>query len=496
MNPLDRLISWVSPGVGLSRVRARAAMDVIESSQRAYEGAKRSRGNGRAPGTSANAEISLAGPELRNRARSLVRNNPHAARMVEVLAGNIVGSGIIPVSKTGDKKLDARVNDLWKRFCDIADADGQLDFYGMQTLAVREMVEGGEVLARFRPRRPKDRLPVPLQLQLFEADHLDSSKDGTVDGEQVVQGVAFDRLGRRSGYWLFSEHPGEARQIRSLQSSRIAAEDILHLYRKQRAGQVRGVTAFAPVIMWMRDLGDFHQAALVKARVEACFGGFVKNPDGDRTPVGKPGVDGDRQRIQSVEPGMLHYLDPGEDVTFAQPTSSPVFDSFMIHTLMAIAVGGGVTYDQLTGDLRQANYSSLRAGKIEFRRLTEQAQYQIVIPMLCSPVWGRFIRVAILAGELDAREGGYPCEWITPANEPIDPVKDLTADILAVRSGRMTLPQFIASWGNDPQTQLAEIKAVNDQLDQLGIVLDVDPRRVARAGTMQTSETPPAAAAE
>ena len=491
MNPLDRLISWVSPSAGLSRVRARTALDVIEG-QRAYEGARRTRGNGRAPATSANAEISLAGGELRNRARSLVRNNPHASRLVEILAGNIVGTGIFPVSKTGDPKTDAVVNGLWKRFIDAVDADGQLDFYGLQNLVVREMVEAGEVVLRFRPRRPRDRLPVPLQMQVMEADHIDSAKDGIVDGERVVQGIAFDGIGRRAGYWLFPEHPGETRQLRSLQSTRVAADEILHVYRKQRAGQVRGVTAFAPIIMPMRDLGDFHQAALVKARVEACFGGFVKNVDGEtQRPLGKAGTDGDRQRIQSVEPGMLHYLEPGEDVTFAQPTSSPVFDSFMVHTLMGIAVGAGVTYDQLTGDLRQANYSSLRAGKIEFRRLTEQAQYLVIIPMLCAPTWQRFIRAAVLAGTLEDRPDGYPCEWITPANEPIDPLKDLTADILAVRSGRMTVPQFMASWGNDPATQMAEIKAANEQLDNLGVVLDVDPRKVARAGTMQPIETVP-----
>lgn len=496
MNPLDRLISWVSPSAGLTRLRARSALDIIEG-QRAYEGARRTRGNGRAPATSANSEIGQSGQELRNRARSLVRNNPYATRLVEIMAANIVGSGIVPVSNTGDPRTDATVNALFARFAETADADGQLDFYGMQTLAVREMVEGGEVLARFRPRRASDRLPVPLQIQVFEADHLDSSRDGDIQGERTVQGVAFDGIGRRSAYWLFPEHPGEARQIRSLQSVRVAAGDILHMYRKQRAGQVRGVTAFAPLIMWLRDLGDFHQAALVKARVEACYGGFVKNVDGDpQRPVGKPGTDADRQRIQSIEPGMLHYLDAGEDITFAQPTSSPVFDSFMLHTLMAIAVGGGVTYDQLTGDLRQANYSSLRAGKIEFRRLTEQAQYHIVIPMLCAPTWRRFIAAATLSGALESRSGGYPCKWITPANEPVDPLKDMTADILAVRSGRMTMHQFIASWGNDPISHLGEIKAANDLLDGMGIVLDTDPRRVARAGTMQPGDAPGTSSAD
>lgn len=493
MNPLDRLVSWVSPQAGLARVRARSALTLIDGATRSYEGAKRRRGNGKAPSTSSNAEIGPAHVELRNRARSLVRNNPHCARVVDIHTGNIVGSGIIPVPKTGSKRANAQVSALWQQFVDTCDADGQLDFYGLQAIAMREMVEAGEVLMRFRPRFASDGLPVPLQLQLLEADHLDSSRDGPLQGPRTVLGVEFDGIGRRAAYWLYPEHPGETRQIRSLQSVRVEAGEIVHLYRKQRAGQVRGVTAFAPVVMMARDLADFHEAAIVKARIEACFAGFVTNQEGDKVNIGTSQGDDAGQRVQTIEPGMLNYLQPGENVTFAQPTASPVFDSFMIHTLMAIAVGAGITYDQLTGDLRQANYSSLRAGKIEFRRLSEQTQHQVFIPMFCAPVWRRFVEAAILAGRLPRREGGYPCEWITPANEPIDPVKDLTADILAVRSGRMTFDQFVASWGNDPATQLSEIKRINALFDADGIILDIDPRKVARTGNAQATQGAPAA---
>jgi capsid protein len=75
-----------------------------------------------------------------------------------------------------------------------------------------------------------------------------------------------------------------------------------------------------------------------------------------------------------------------------------------------------------------------------------------------------------------ARADGYPVEWIMPANEPIDPMKDMQADILAVRSGRMTWPQFVGMWGLDPDTQLDEIEAWFKDIDKRKIVLDTDPR--------------------
>ncbi|UJX46633.1 phage portal protein [Xanthobacter sp. YC-JY1] len=486
MNPLDRVIGFFAPRTALDRARARAALSLVEG-VRGYDGARIGRrGNGRSPSTSANAEIGPAQVRLRNRVRDLVRNNAHAARIVDVLAAHVVGTGIVPVSRTGDAALDKRVNELWAAWSDQCDADEQLDFYGLQTLAVRSMVEAGESLCRFRPRRLDDNLPVPLQLQQLEPDHIDGTKHGLLSAGRDVLGIRFDALGKRQNYWLFRDHPGDS-VATVYESVPVPAAEVLHMYRKLRPGQVRGVTAFAPVVTMARDIADYHEAALVKARIEACFAAFIKSEDNGNggVPVGPETKGAKGERLQSLEPGAIMELRPGEDVTFATPTASSSFDPFMVHSLQAMAAGVGVTYDQVTGDLRQANYSSLRAGKIEFRRLVEQIQYQTVIPMHCAPARRRFIDAAILAGKLPRRAQGYPCEWIPPANEPIDPLKDLTADILAVRSGRMTVPQFIAGWGNDPETQLAEIARVNGLIDGLGLVLDTDPRKTSRAGLTQ-----------
>jgi capsid protein len=262
---------------------------------------------------------------------------------------------------------------------------------------------------------------------------------------------------------------------------KVSSQDVIHLYRKSRIGQVRGVSAFAPVMLQAKDLADLQEATIVKARIEACFAGFITSEEGDGALLGPTTDEG----VQELQPGMLRHLKPGEEIQFANPTSSVSFDPVMLHTLMGIAVGLGLTYDQLTGDLRQANYSSLRAGKIEMRRLVEQVQYQMVIPMLCRPVWRRFIDMCILTGQLRGTIDDYPCEWIAPAHEAIDPEKDLRADILAVRSGRMTHRQFIAAWGNDPDTHLEQLAADNARLDELGLMLDTDPRRMSSAGQIQ-----------
>lgn len=497
MNAIDRLISVFAPRVGLERVRARSALALIASA-RGYDGGKISRRLPTlAPATSANSEMNNASiARLRDRAREMVRNNPYCSRALDIWASNIVGSGIVPASRTGDKARDRRVMDLWQAFVENADADGQLDFYGLQTLAVRSAFEGGDTLTRMRTRRAEDGYLVPLQLQLMEGDQLDSTQHGVINGFKTILGVALSPIGTRNGYWLFPEHPGERGQFQltGLTSNFVPATDVLHLYRKSRIGQVRGVSAFAPVMLQAKDLSDLQEAVVVKARIEACFAGFITSEEGDGAMLGAQSQDADGNQVQELQPGLLRHLKPGEDVTFAQPTSSMSFDPVMLHTLMGIAVGLGLTYDQLTGDLRQANYSSLRAGKIEMRRLVEQVQYQMMVPMFCRPVWRRFIELCILTGQLKGSVADYRCEWIAPAHEAIDPEKDLRADVLAVRSGRMTLRQFIAAWGNDPETHLEQIAADNARIDELGLVLDTDPRKMSIAGQMQSDPNAQAAA--
>ncbi|WP_163070242.1 phage portal protein, partial [Acinetobacter nosocomialis] len=75
-------------------------------------------------------------------------------------------------------------------------------------------VEAGECLVRRRKRFSSDGLPVPMQLQVLEADFLDEARSGKNGKNEIIQGVEFDPVGRRVAYWLFDEHPGSALAMR------------------------------------------------------------------------------------------------------------------------------------------------------------------------------------------------------------------------------------------------------------------------------------------
>ncbi len=98
-----------------------------------------------------------------------------------------------------------------------------------------------------------------------------------------------------------------------------------------------------------------------------------------------------------------------------------------------------------------------------------------------APVYRRLVNRAILAGKLRPRRDGYRLQHVMPAVEPIDPKKDLEADILAVRSGRLSPQEFIGAWGRDWRDVVANTASFFEYLDKQrggnGLALDIDGRK-------------------
>ncbi|MDX2095607.1 MAG: phage portal protein [Alphaproteobacteria bacterium] len=464
---------------------------------RAYEGAKTGRriDDWLTSGASANTEISGAGSRLRERARDLVRNNPYGSKAVEIFVGNAIGTGIIPQARTSSTRLNKQIMDAWELWTSVCDFDGDLDFYGMQALVARAMFESGECFIRFRDTSFVENSVVPFQIQVLESDFLDTTKTNLQSGTNYInQGVEFDAKNRRVAYWMWPQHPGENAITKiSQQSVRVPADQVVHIFRKSRPGQFRGVTAYAPSMVRMRDLDGYDDAELWRKKIEACFAAFVVQNSGADGPIvgnvvvkngqGGSGQPAAPQKVEEFRPGMIEYLQPGEDVRFGNPSSDGNYESYERVQLHAIAAGLGITYEQLTGDLSQVNYSSLRAGLLEFRRLIETLRWHVFIPKMCNTVWRRFIDRAYIAGIISKQD--YAVSWTPPKFEMIDPFKDAQADTLMIRNGTMTLKEAIARQGFDPDKQIEEIAATNKLLDDKGIILDCDPRYTAKSGTQQ-----------
>jgi len=476
---LDRQIERIAPAFYRRRLAARLEIEMMREARQAYDGATRGRraAGWRAAGTDANAEISRGGARLRNVARDMVRNNPHAARAVQVISEGVVGAGITPNFAGVNPSDLKRLNELKARHLETTavDAAGKHDLYGLQNLAVRSLVESGEVLIRLRWRDRRSGLPLPFQIEVLETDYLDTSKDGeTSSGNVIVQGIEFDKKGRRLAYHLYARHPGGIFPFGAdFESHRVPAEEIAHLYRVDRPAQIRGVTWFAPVILRMRDFADYSDAQLVRQKIAACFAVFIRNTGGMGTLAGKGKTDAGNP-IESVEPGMIERLRDGEEVSFGVPPQVEGYSEYAVTTLHEIAVGLGVDYASLTGDNRQSNFANSRMGWLRFHRSIESWQWGTVVPSACAPI-GRWFMIAAQI-EMGKYLPGVQMKWTPPRREMFDPGKESNAAREAILAGLTSRSAEVRKLGYDPEEMDAEIAADNARADRLGLKFTSDGR--------------------
>jgi lambda family phage portal protein len=496
---LDRVFLSLAPKWGLERIRARAAaVTMLRHFEAAASGYRTD------PWQRSTSDANMAAwgalSLLRQHARDLIRNNAWAQNGQRVITRNTVGWGLTAKPVGAQAKQTQALWGPWagtdEIFSTQCDADRRLTFAGMQTAVIKAVAQDGEVLIRRRPRRSTDGHTVPLQIQLLEADFLDLNRSGFAGpaGGPTIQGVEFDQRGQRTAYWLFDRHPGSgllAQGAKSAQlvSRRIPEAEILHIYRLDRPGQVRGIPWFAPVIIKLKDFDEYDDATLMRQKIAACFTAFVTDTEGDAGLIG-PGSEPGQAPLPSgadderLEPGLVNYLPPGKSITFSNPPGVNDHASYSASNLRQVAAGLGVTYEDLSLDYSQVNFSSARMSRLAHWGNVHDWRWHMLVPQFNARVWEWFIEAAVLAGELP--EGAAPgATWTPPPMPMIEPDKEGLAYQRLVRAGAMTPSEMVREQGNDPDAHFEEYAADLARLDKLNITLDSDARRTTQAGMAQ-----------
>jgi len=450
--------------------------------KRGFEGGSRGRRtkHWRPGGGDAAAQIRPALPILRERSRDLRRNNSHAKKGVELITNNVIGKGIKTIIQNDPTPNKQNEKD-WKEWTESAlfDFEERSNLFGLQGILMDAVVESGEVMARRRITDSK----FPISYQILESDFLnDSQLDGIQEGGNLIlQGIEFDSNGRRIGYHLHSTHPGGVNaSLANFTSSSnlIPAQEVYHLFRQERPGQVRGVPWLAPVMIRLRDFSDFEDAVLMRQKVSALFVAFVRdlsaecvNDDEESEELG-----------ERMTPAMIEHLPPGKDVEFANPPDPTNYKEFTSQQLKSVAAGLGVSYEALTGDLSEVNFSSARMGWIEMGRNIDAWREKIIIQNFLKKVEQDFILMQSLRG---IPTDGMTFTHVSPKREMIDPAKEFGASIKAIRAGLSSRTEEIAALGKDVKDVDERIKKDNDSIDSNEFIFDTDPRKTNQAGGLQ-----------
>lgn len=341
---------------------------------------------------------------------------------VDALAG--AGFGIIPKSATLSTAWQAyTANAVW--------GGGTLD--GLVVNLVRAMIVSGEGLAVEQPDGRVHQLPRSVIAGDYSAELAEARvvREGIElrDGEEVAIHIRRD-------------------QDTALE--RIERPFYHRVWRQDFPDQVRGVPWGASVLIAADTLDDTERAILKGVQTSALLSVLMVNENdiGGAFPF-----EGDTRGSvmeSGLEPGALKIVPGGYRPHIVTPQQSQQAGDFLRHELRRIAAGFGLPVHKVSGDLSDANYSSLRAGQLSLNTRAEAAQYAIIVAQLLRPIWQRFVMRQYLTGEVTSMDEA--AEFIAPRPGAVDPQKDAAATGEMLDRGLISRRRAVAELGWDVET--------------------------------------------
>lgn len=428
---------------------------------------------------------------LRDRSRLAVRNDGYARGAVDKLTTNIVGTGVKPLSMAKDPEARKAIQALWTLWTDYSDADAVQDWYGQQETAVRCWIESGECFVRMRTRLPGDGLPVSLQLQVLEPELCPHTYNTVApSGNRIRAGIEFDKIGRRVAYYFYAVRPGDLQDWDVGDLRRVPADQVAHLYRVLRPGQLRGLPHLTPALIKLRELDKFDDATLIRQQLAAMFVAFLEHPVSESSSVipvtdqVPTSTEGDRPTL-GLQPGIFQELGVGEKVTFSQPPDViSGYADYMRQQLYSVTTALGVPFEVLTGDMSRVNDRTVRVILHEFRRWVQALQHHNLAFQVCRKVWSAWMDRVYFDGALPIDAAAYerdPLQWAAvqwmPQGWPyLHPVQDVDAQQAAIRAGFTSRSAVVSEQGDDSEVIDAQQKEDNERADELGLRYDSDAR--------------------
>ena len=424
---------------------------------------------------------------MRNRTRDLARNNPIVQRYFQILKQGVVGNQhgfkIMVHSRDSDGTLDDFANDLiefrwYNNFAVNPEVSGKFNLLDIYNMILEGLIRDGEVMLQLI------RQPTGLKLKFLEPDYLDSrlNKDLT-NNREIKMGVEIDTLTEKPlGYWLTNSPYAQSLPDTQLtNSTRIPAEDVLHIFQPQRFGQTRGypykLASTMTAIKWLQ---DFRLSELVASKAAASKMAFIRTPTGEEN-VADTYLDEDGYMpAMNFEPATIDVLPHGTDIEFANwnhpNTNVENFDKAMLRT---IASGLGVSYASLSNDLTQTSYSSARVGLLDERDGFKMLQ-TFIIEHFCKPVYKAWLEQELTTGNINLPIDKYdkfadPIEFSARGYHSVDPLKEMQSNQLGLNNGLLTIQDVLNQSGKELSQHFSELDQQAALADKFNIDLAYEP---------------------
>ncbi len=464
--------------------------------------------------TSGHSGIANERDFIADRVQDIARNDGWGSASMSRQLDLVVGSGWRPsvdlpngVLGLSDDEADEIEDMMEEEFVNYAndpsfwcDAQRQGPLARVLGLGYRHRVADGEAFAELCWDEHRGGSYATF-VKVIDPDRISNPFDES-DTASQRSGIELDEHGAAVGYWVRSSHPeddylwgsGAPDWVYVERETEWGRPVMLHAFEADRAGQFRGAPPLAPILRKLKQMVRYDEAELQAAMVNAVLAAFITSPSNhedlaealtakDIQALYADRLSAYRDAPPRIPGGMAHFLYPGDEVTLTQPGHpNSGFEAFFRAALRNVASTVGLTYEQLTMDWSQVNYSSARAALMEvWRGLT--ARKDMFAAQFMNRIWRAWLEEAIDRGRvrLPSKAPSFEAmpeawcrvDWIGPARGWVDPEKEAKASALRLAGKISNLERECAEQGIDWKQNARKLARQRRFFISLG--LDPDP---------------------
>lgn len=467
------------------------------------------------------------------RSRDMLRNDAYVQGAANLHKDNIVGSQFLLNARPATRYVMGSDDEMWEEefqqeveeLFDLyaespdnwIDASRRNNFTGLVRLSVGVHLAGGEMLATVEWDKTNGG-EFSTALQMIDLDRLSTPMVMTRD-DQIRGGIRFDARGIPQTYYIRSEHPHDINwSLKMPQWKPVAARkpwgrlQVIHIHEQIRPDQSRGFSDMLASLKAMHIGHKWRDINLQHALTQSVYAAAITSDLPSETVFAQLGggeftAESAQKAVSSYAQGYLGsiaaysgasknlqidgvkipHLFPGTKLEMLSPgKGGPLGTEFEQSLLRYIAASVGVSYEQLSRDYTNTNYSSARAAMNETWKFM-QARKKIVADRFASAMYRLWLEEAINRNRLStmpaSKAGSFytnkklnlkfdaisRAEWIGAARGQIDELKETEAAVLRIQNSLSTSEDELAKLGKDWRKVFRQLKRENELRASYGL---------------------------
>lgn len=505
---------------------------------------------------SADADLLHERERIEARSQDMIRNDAYVSAGAQLHKDSIVGHAYLFNSKPNLVALGMKNELEWaKEFQEEVEAkfglaaespecwldtSRGLTLTGMVRLAIGTYCASGEVLAIAEWHRKNALRPFRTSVHQIDSARLRTPWTFT-DRRNIRNGVHKTDMGEPLGYYIYKNHPNDyrthsLRSMNALDFQYVKARrqlgkthsrlNVIHIFEPGRPDQSRGVSDLVTALKELKVLKSFRSIQLQNAVVNSMFAAAIESELPTETVMAQMGAqmsDGSGadavadyassflSAINEYASGSKHmaldgvkipHLFPGTKLNMMPAgKGASVGQDFEKSLIRYLSASLGVSYEQVSRDYSETNYSSARAAMNETWKFM-MGRKRMVADRYANAIFRLWFEEQVNSGNIETMKArSVPNmyqgmnfdaftqgDWIGASRGQIDELKETQAAVLRMKYHISTLEDEQARLGKDWRQGLQQRAREQELMEELNLTVDESNAINAASGSVRESE--------